>query len=173
MDEKAMNELIMELGKNEYEKLRKFLENIVTEIIEEKYKKQEELQEERKTIQNDEEIDLVEYTTNVLHQLGIPAHVRGYKYLRDAIIIAVNDYTVIQQVTKLLYPTIAKKYESTPSRIERAIRHAIELGWTRGNVEKIEKIFAYTVDNEKSRPTNSEFIAMISDQIRLKLKIKN
>lgn len=109
--------------------------------------------------------------TGIIHEVGVPAHIKGYQYLREAIIIAVNDMDVINAVTKVLYPEVAKRFGTTPSRVERAIRHAIEVAWDRGDLETLQRFFGYTVSNAKGKPTNSEFIAMISDRIRLKLKI--
>ena len=108
--------------------------------------------------------------TNVIHELGVPAHIKGYQYLREAIIMVINDIDVINQITKQLYPDIAKKFKTTPSRVERAIRHAIEVSWMRGEQASIEKIFGYTISAAKGKPTNSEFIAMIADKLRLELK---
>lgn len=105
--------------------------------------------------------------SEIMHQLGIPAHIKGYLYLRDAIIMVVDRVDLLSRITKELYPTIAEKYSTTPSRVERAIRHAIEVAWDRGNVDFIEKVFGHTIDQEKGKPTNSEFIAMIADKIRL------
>ena len=108
--------------------------------------------------------------TNVIHEVGVPAHIKGYQYLREAIILVVNDIDVINQITKQLYPEIAEKFHTTPSRVERAIRHAIEVAWGRGQQEAVESIFGYTVSAAKGKPTNSEFIAMIADKLRLELK---
>ena len=108
--------------------------------------------------------------TNMLHEIGIPAHIKGYHYLRDAIMMAVNDMDVLNAITKILYPTVAKKYRTTSSRVERAIRHAIEVAWSRGQLEMIDEIFGYTVNSGKGKPTNSEFIALITDKIRLDYK---
>ena len=108
--------------------------------------------------------------TNIIHEVGVPAHIKGYQYLREAIMMVVNDIDVINQITKQLYPEIAAKYHTTPSRVERAIRHAIEVAWGRGQVDTVESIFGYTVSNSKGKPTNSEFIAMIADKLRLELK---
>lgn len=108
--------------------------------------------------------------TEILHQIGVPAHIKGYHYLRDAIMMAVNDTEVINSVTKLLYPSVAKKYQTTASRVERAIRHAIEVAWDRGNVDVFDSYFGYTIQNSRGKPTNSEFIAMISDKLRLQIK---
>lgn len=108
--------------------------------------------------------------TNVIHEVGVPAHIKGYQYLREAIMMVVNDIDVINQITKQLYPDIAQKYGTTPSRVERAIRHAIEVAWGRGQTDTVENIFGYTVSAAKGKPTNSEFIAMIADKLRLELK---
>jgi two-component system response regulator (stage 0 sporulation protein A) len=109
--------------------------------------------------------------TNVMHEIGVPAHIKGYQYLRDAIMMVVKDLDVINSITKQLYPSIAKEYNTTPSRVERAIRHAIEVAWSRGQVEAIDALFGYTVNIGKGKPTNSEFIAMIADKLRLELKV--
>lgn len=109
--------------------------------------------------------------TEIIHQIGVPAHIKGYHYLREAIILSVKDSEIINSVTKLLYPTVAKKYNTTSSRVERAIRHAIEVAWDRGDVDVLDSYFGFTIQNERGKPTNSEFIAMISDKLRLKLKI--
>ena len=113
---------------------------------------------------------LEELVTSIIHEVGVPAHIKGYQYVREAIMITVEDMDVINSVTKVLYPEVAKRYHTTPSRVERAIRHAIEVAWDRGDLETLQKFFGYTVSNAKGKPTNSEFIAMISDRIRLKLK---
>lgn len=109
--------------------------------------------------------------TETIHEIGVPAHIKGYQYIRDSIIMAINDMDIINAVTKVLYPTVAKKYKTTPSRVERAIRHAIEVAWDRGDIEVLQNFFGYTVSNIKGKPTNSEFISMISDRLRLKLKV--
>lgn len=108
--------------------------------------------------------------TNVIHEVGVPAHIKGYQYLREAIIMVVKDIEVINQITKSLYPQIAYKFSTTPSRVERAIRHAIEVAWGRGDQKTVENIFGYTISAAKGKPTNSEFIAMIADKLRLELK---
>ena len=108
--------------------------------------------------------------TNILHEIGVPAHIRGYHYMRSAIIMAVDNIDVLNYITKELYPSIAKSAGTTPSRVERAIRHAIEVAWSRGRVDAIDSIFGYTVSNNKGKPTNSEFIALIADRLRLELK---
>lgn len=105
--------------------------------------------------------------TNVIHDVGVPAHIKGYQYIREAIILAVKDEEIINSITKVLYPTLATTFKTTPSRVERAIRHAIEVAWNRGQIEVHDKIFGYTVNSNKGKPTNSEFIAMIADRIRL------
>lgn len=110
--------------------------------------------------------------TEIIHEIGVPAHIKGYQYLREAIILSINDPEMINAVTKALYPEVAHRYGTTPSRVERAIRHAIEVAWDRGDLETLQKYFGYTVSNIKGKPTNSEFIAMISDNLRLKNKIR-
>ena len=108
--------------------------------------------------------------TSIIHEIGVPAHVKGYQYLREAILIAVDDMDVINAITKVLYPQVAKTFSTTPSRVERAIRHAIELAWDRGDLETLQRFFGYTVSNTKGKPTNSEFIALIADKLQLQLK---
>ncbi|MGI6006769.1 MAG: sporulation transcription factor Spo0A [Ruminococcus sp.] len=108
--------------------------------------------------------------TNIIHEIGVPAHIKGYQYLRDAIIMSVQDMEMLNSITKILYPTIAKKHQTTPSRVERAIRHAIEVAWSRGKMDTIDELFGYTVSTGKGKPTNSEFIALIADKIRLEYK---
>ncbi|MCD7765431.1 MAG: sporulation transcription factor Spo0A [Lachnospiraceae bacterium] len=110
--------------------------------------------------------------TGIIHEVGVPAHIKGYQYLRDAIMMSVTDAEMLNSITKVLYPTIAKRHQTTPSRVERAIRHAIEVAWSRGKVDTIEELFGYTVNNGKGKPTNSEFIALITDKIRLDYKKK-
>lgn len=117
---------------------------------------------------NEENLEAL--VTNIIHEVGVPAHIKGYQYLREAIIMVVNNIDVINQITKQLYPEIAQRYGTTPSRVERAIRHAIEVAWGRGQTEVVESIFGYTVSAAKGKPTNSEFIAMIADKLRLELK---
>ncbi len=109
--------------------------------------------------------------TNLMHQMGIPAHVRGYQYIRDAILMVIEEMSLLGAVTKELYPAIAERYNTTPSRVERAIRHAIELAWDRGNVDLMTKFFGYTIDVERGKPTNSEFIAMVADRLRVGTKV--
>lgn len=111
--------------------------------------------------------DLEQDVTDMIHEIGVPAHIKGYQYLREAIMMSVEDSTMISSITKILYPTIAKRFQTTPSRVERAIRHAIEVAWSRGRMETLDSLFGYTIDNSKGKPTNSEFIALIADRIRL------
>lgn len=116
------------------------------------------------------ERNLEAVVTEIIHEIGVPAHIKGYQYLREAIMITIGDMDVINAVTKVLYPEVAKKFATTPSRVERAIRHAIEVAWDRGDIETLQKYFGYTVSNIKGKPTNSEFIAMIADCISLEQK---
>jgi two-component system response regulator (stage 0 sporulation protein A) len=109
--------------------------------------------------------------TNIIHEIGVPAHIRGYQYLRDAITMVYNNIEVLSAITKTLYPSIAEKYKTTPSRVERAIRHAIEVAWTRGNIDSISHLFGYTINISKAKPTNSEFIAMVADKLRIEHKV--
>ncbi|WP_455716126.1 sporulation transcription factor Spo0A [Anaerosporobacter sp.] len=111
--------------------------------------------------------------TNIIHEIGVPAHIKGYQYLRDAIMMSVNDSEMLNSITKLLYPSIAKQHKTTPSRVERAIRHAIEVAWSRGKMDTIDDLFGYTVSNGKGKPTNSEFVALIADKIRLEYKFRS
>ena len=114
---------------------------------------------------------LEEIVTEIIHDVGVPAHIKGYQYLREAIKRSVNDPEMLNSVTKILYPTVAKNFATTPSRVERAIRHAIEVAWDRGDVDVLSSYFGYTIQSERGKPTNSEFIAMIADKLRLKMKI--
>ena len=115
--------------------------------------------------------DIETQVTKIIHQIGVPAHIKGYQYLRTAIMLTVQDSDIINSVTKVLYPSVAKKYSTTTSRVERAIRHAIEVAWDRGDVDTLNSYFGYTVQNSRGKPTNSEFIAMIADNLRLKYKL--
>ena len=117
------------------------------------------------------EEDLETDVTEIIHEVGIPAHIKGYQYLRDAIVMSVKDMDMLNSITKVLYPTIAKKYQTTPSRVERAIRHAIEVAWSRGRMDTLDDMFGYTINRGKGKPTNSEFIALITDRIRLDYKM--
>ena len=123
-----------------------------------------------KTAEAPDETELELAVTEIIHQVGIPAHIKGYHYLRTAIMLSVNNDEMINCITKLLYPTVAKKYQTTSSRVERAIRHAIEIAWDRGDIEVLTRIFSYTVHTAKGKPTNSEFIALIADHLRLRFK---
>lgn len=116
--------------------------------------------------------DMETQVTKIIHQIGVPAHIKGYQYLRCAIMMAINDNDVINSVTKVLYPSVAKKFSTTTSRVERAIRHAIEVAWDRGDIDTLNSYFGYTIQNSRGKPTNSEFIAMIADNLRLKYRIK-
>ena len=122
---------------------------------------------ERKKIEN-----LENNVTDIIHEVGVPAHIKGYQYLRDAIIMVIEEPEMLNSITKILYPTIAKQNQTTPSRVERAIRHAIEVAWSRGNMDIIHSLFSYTVSTGKGKPTNSEFIALIADKIRLQNKMR-
>ena len=115
--------------------------------------------------------DIETQVTKIIHQIGVPAHIKGYQYLRTAILLTVKDSDIINSVTKVLYPSVAKKYQTTTSRVERAIRHAIEVAWDRGDVDTLNAYFGYTIQNNRGKPTNSEFIAMIADNLRLKYKL--
>ena len=120
---------------------------------------------------DDKTPDIETQVTKIIHQIGVPAHIKGYQYLRTAILLTVSDSEIINSVTKILYPSVAKKYQTTPSRVERAIRHAMEVAWDRGDVDTLNSYFGYTIQNNRGKPTNSEFIAMIADNLRLKYKL--
>lgn len=117
-----------------------------------------------------QEPDIETMVTGIIHEIGVPAHIKGYQYLREAILLAVEDMDVINSITKVLYPRVAKTFDTTPSRVERAIRHAIEVAWDRGDLDTLQRFFGYTVSNTKGKPTNSEFIALIADKLQLQLK---
>ena len=138
--------------------------NRVREILKEK----DNIKSEYMVAYGTKELPLEVRVTKMIHDVGVPAHIKGYQYIREAIILSISDDEMINNVTKLLYPTLAKKFSTTSSRVERAIRHAIEVAWNRGQIEMHEKIFGYTVNSNKGKPTNSEFIAMIADKLRLK-----
>ena len=116
------------------------------------------------------EVNIEAMVTSVIHEIGVPAHIKGYQYLREAIKIAINDMEVINAITKVLYPQVAKAFSTTPSRVERAIRHAIEVAWDRGDLETLQRFFGYTINGAKGKPTNSEFIALIADRLQLQLR---
>lgn len=120
----------------------------------------------------EKEHDLEKDVTDMIHEIGVPAHIKGYQYLREAIMMSVEDGEMLNSITKILYPTIAKKYQTTSSRVERAIRHAIEVAWSRGNMDTLDSLFGYTISVGKGKPTNSEFIALIADKIRLHYREK-
>lgn len=128
--------------------------------------------EERRHSEELSRYNLESNVTNIIHEIGVPAHIKGYQYLRDAIMMSVDDSEMLNSITKILYPSIAKQHGTTPSRVERAIRHAIEVAWSRGKVDTIDELFGYTVHNGKGKPTNSEFVALIADKIRLEQKMK-
>ncbi len=124
----------------------------------------------RSSALQDADAELEAMVTEIIHEIGVPAHIKGYQYLREAIILTIRDMDMINAVTKVLYPEVAKRFGTTPSRVERAIRHAIEVAWDRGDLEVLQKYFGYTVSNIKGKPTNSEFIAMIADSLTLRQK---
>ncbi len=124
----------------------------------------------RQPVRRSDKTSIEAMVTNIIHEIGVPAHIKGYQYLREAIIIAVGDMDVINAITKVLYPQVAKTFQTTPSRVERAIRHAIEVAWDRGDLDTLQRFFGYTVSNTKGKPTNSEFIALIADKLQLQLK---
>ena len=129
-----------------------------------------EANEIKATAKADTSHDLERDVTNMIHEIGVPAHIKGYQYLREAIMMSVEDVEMLGSITKILYPTIATKYQTTPSRVERAIRHAIEVAWSRGKMETLDALFGYTINTGKGKPTNSEFIALIADKIRLQYR---
>jgi len=123
--------------------------------------------------EEDSRVALESRVTAIIHEVGVPAHIKGYQYLREAILIAIDDMDVINAVTKVLYPEVAKRFGTTASRVERAVRHAIEVAWDRGDLDTLQKYFGFTVSNSKGKPTNSEFIAMIADRLQLDMKRNN
>lgn len=125
---------------------------------------------QRPSLRRTDKASIESMVTSIIHEIGVPAHIKGYQYLREAIIIAVGDMDVINAITKVLYPQVAKTFQTTPSRVERAIRHAIEVAWDRGDLDTLQRFFGYTVSNTKGKPTNSEFIALIADKLQLQLK---
>ena len=146
--------------------IKTYRPDVASDIIRREFKKKPYINVEN--AKNEDQLEVL--VTNVIHGVGVPAHIKGYQYLREAIILVVNNIDVINQITKSLYPQIAQKFGTTPSRVERAIRHAIEVAWGRGEVDLMQNIFGYTVSAAKGKPTNSEFIAMIADKLRLELK---
>ena len=133
-------------------------------------KRQEAKLQQTETMKPQKNRDLEQDVTDIIHEIGVPAHIKGYQYLREAIMMSVNDPIMISSITKLLYPTIAKRFQTTTSRVERAIRHAIEVAWSRGRMETLDALFGYTINTGKGKPTNSEFIALIADKIRLQYR---
>ena len=156
-----MESLVSRIRQLKYDKPSKSLQNSPNVLV-------QNVPQMKSPAKND--YDLETKVTNILHEIGVPAHIRGYHYMREAIIMSVNDMDVLNYITKELYPTIAKKCNTTPSRVERAIRHAIEVAWNRGKVDAIDALFGYTINNHKGKPTNSEFIALIADRLRLEQK---
>ena len=132
--------------------------------------KEENIQAADAVIQTGMVRDLEKDVTDMIHEIGVPAHIKGYQYLREAIMMSVRDVEMLGSITKVLYPTIAKNYQTTPSRVERAIRHAIEVAWSMGRMETLDALFGYTINTGKGKPTNSEFIALIADKIRLQYR---
>ena len=159
------------------EKVYQILDNLMSQdkafqiMITVPSEKQETLSGELKASENVNVVhDLEKDVTNMIHEIGVPAHIKGYQYLREAIMMSVEDVEMLGSITKILYPTIAAKYQTTPSRVERAIRHAIEVAWSRGKMETLDALFGYTINTGKGKPTNSEFIALIADKIRLQYR---
>ncbi|MCL2840866.1 MAG: sporulation transcription factor Spo0A [Defluviitaleaceae bacterium] len=161
----------MELGAEYYIAKPFDLDSLVTRIRQLKEQLKDPVQRgfSARSRQN-KEVNLETKVTSILHEIGVPAHIRGYHYMREAIMMAVENLDILNYITKELYPTIAEKCNTTSSRVERAIRHAIEVAWNRGKVEVIDSMFGYTISNHKGKPTNSEFIALIADRLRLELK---
>lgn len=160
----------------QYYIMKPFENDMVMEKVRRAARFGEEKRESRKQsaiekIENRSVRNLERDVTEIIHEIGVPAHIKGYQYLRDAIIMSVEDVEILNSITKILYPSIAKKYKTTSSRVERAIRHAIEVAWSRGKMDTIDALFGYTIHNGKGKPTNSEFVALISDKIRLEYKI--
>ena len=144
--------------------------NVTASRDEEQFYKEEDVKIADTMIQTNVTRDLEKDVTDMIHEIGVPAHIKGYQYLREAIMMSVQDVEMLGSITKVLYPTIAKKYQTTPSRVERAIRHAIEVAWSRGRMETLDALFGYTINTGKGKPTNSEFIALIADKIRLQYR---
>lgn len=174
LEEKTMEQLNLVSTKDNREVYRilndlmnqdKEFQIMITVPSAEKKKSTAEIVEEKPIVH-----DLEQDVTNMIHDIGVPAHIKGYQYLREAIMMSVNDPTMISSITKILYPSIAKRFQTTPSRVERAIRHAIEVAWSRGRMETLDTLFGYTINTGKGKPTNSEFIALIADKIRLRYR---
>lgn len=176
--QEGVTENAFELGASYYI-MKPFDNNIVLSRIKqikgENHSKLIETHKQPSTYENKDlymERNLESDVTNIIHEIGVPAHIKGYQYLRDAIMMSVNDNEMLNSITKMLYPSIAKRHKTTPSRVERAIRHAIEVAWSRGKMDTIDELFGYTVSNGKGKPTNSEFVALIADKIRLEYKLR-
>lgn len=171
-DNMALQKEVMQSGARYY-----FLKPFDTEVLAERIVQlisspEEERGKSGKTVpfsSGGQDMELM--VTEMIHQIGVPAHIKGYHYLRESILLSVKDPEVMNAVTKVLYPTVAKKFATTASRVERAIRHAIEVAWDRGDVDTLNAYFGYTIHNSRGKPTNSEFIAMLSDKLRLTLKV--
>ena len=140
-------------------------------LYQESLKLLEQHQAERDSQDSTPSVPLMNRVTEIIHEIGVPAHIKGYRYLREAIILAVKNRELIEAITKELYPQVAETFQTTPSKVERAIRHAIEIAWDRGDLDTLQRFFGYTVSNTKGKPTNSEFIALIADKIRLELQL--
>ena len=151
--------------------LKPYDQNSLCAHIKDILKGRSRLSDAQQDIDKNNSPDIETQVTKIIHQIGVPAHIKGYQYLRTAILLTIKDSDVINSVTKVLYPSVAKKYQTTTSRVERAIRHAIEVAWDRGDVDTLNSYFGYTIQNNRGKPTNSEFIAMIADNLRLKYKI--
>lgn len=174
MGQEEVMEEAMELGAN-YVLLKPFDQNSLIKKIRQIKNgkvvgKKDFITLEEKKQEQDKDYQLEIIVTNIIHEIGVPAHIKGYQYLRDSIIMSVNNMDILNSITKQLYPAIAKMHETTPSRVERAIRHAIEVAWNRGKMDTINELFGYGIQAGKGKPTNSEFIALIADKIRLEYK---
>ncbi|WP_276929969.1 sporulation transcription factor Spo0A [Herbinix luporum] len=176
--QEGVTESAFELGANYYI-MKPFDSNVVLSRIKQiKRKSHTRLTDSHRVSAYENKSDYMERNleadvTNIIHEIGVPAHIKGYQYLRDAIMMSVNDAEMLNSITKLLYPSIAKRHKTTPSRVERAIRHAIEVAWSRGKMDTIDELFGYTVSNGNGKPTNSEFVALIADKIRLEYKLRS
>lgn len=148
--------------------LKPFNETVLVSKIVEATKTKTDIEEER--YKSQVELDLEIRVTQMIHDIGVPAHIKGYHYLREAITMVIEDMTLLSAITKILYPSIAKSFQTTSSRVERAIRHAIEVAWDRGDIDTLQNIFGYTISTEKGKPTNSEFISIVADRLRLEIK---
>ena len=146
-----------------YERIRRIYKNRINNASQNQAERSNQLLLDR--------LDLEAQVTGIIHKIGVPAHIKGYHYLRTAIIMTIENSDLINAVTKILYPTIAKNYHTTASRVERAIRHAIEVAWDRGDLDTLNAYFGYTIQNQRGKPTNSEFIAMIADNLRLRNRL--